>query len=93
MPRTTMLVLLTMLAGAALALQDAAKIEVEKLADNVYLFTHNAHRSLFVVARARGVHGLDTLRRALRHEHRRRAPRAYEVGTAKSTIARTPAAQ
>ena len=24
-------------------------IEVDKLADNVYLFTHNAHRSLFVV--------------------------------------------
>ena len=49
MPRTIMLVLLTMLPGAALALQDAPKIEVEKLADNVYLFTHNAHRSLFVV--------------------------------------------
>ena len=49
MPRTILLVLLTMLAGAAFALQEAPRIEVEKLADNVYLFAHNAHRSLFVV--------------------------------------------
>ena len=45
------------------------------------------------IAGARGVHGLDALRGALRHEHRRRAPRAHEVGTTNSTIARAPAAQ
>lgn len=46
-----------------------------------------------LIAGARGVHGLDALRGALRHEHRRRAPRAHEVGTTNSTIARAPAAQ
>ncbi len=29
--------------------QEEPTIKVDKLADNVYLYTHNAHRSLFVV--------------------------------------------
>lgn len=47
MTRLVLLVLWTLLAGGAYAQEP--KIEVEKLAENVYLFTHNAHRSLFVV--------------------------------------------
>lgn len=42
------LVSLVVLTARALFAQEPT-IEVEKLAENVYLFTHNAHRSLFVV--------------------------------------------
>ena len=40
---------LTLLASGSRAWAQEPRIEVETLADNVYLFTHNAHRSLFVV--------------------------------------------
>jgi glyoxylase-like metal-dependent hydrolase (beta-lactamase superfamily II) len=41
--------ILVLLTAAPIFVQDAApRVNVEKLAENVYLYTHNAHRSLFV---------------------------------------------
>jgi glyoxylase-like metal-dependent hydrolase (beta-lactamase superfamily II) len=39
-----------LLSAATVTAQEEPTIDVEKLADNVYLYTHNVHRSLFVVS-------------------------------------------
>ncbi len=42
-------VLLLLFGFEYVAFAEPPRVEVEKLADNVYLFTYEAHRSLFVV--------------------------------------------
>ncbi len=47
----TMTLLALVISGCVVdAFSQEATIGVERLADNVYLFTHNAHRSLFIVS-------------------------------------------